>query len=84
MGLNGLYGLRPATRAPAQIIERIQLLKGPGALINGLAPGGSIGGGFNIVTKRALEEPLTQVTSFFVSAANVGVHLDLSRRFGDK
>ncbi|HEY8578278.1 MAG TPA: TonB-dependent receptor, partial [Beijerinckiaceae bacterium] len=84
VGLNGLYGLVAPSRVPAQIIERIELLKGPGALVNGIAPSGSIGGGVNIVTKRALEEPLTRVTPFFVSSANAGVHLDVSRRFGDK
>lgn len=82
VGLNGLYGLVSSNRVPAQIIERIELLKGPGALINGIAPGGSIGGGINIVTKRALEMPFVRVTPFFMSAANFGVHLDASSRFG--
>ena len=53
VGFNGLYGLVSSNRVPAQIIERIELLKGPGALINGIAPGGSVGGGINIVSKRA-------------------------------
>jgi iron complex outermembrane receptor protein len=82
VGLNGLYGLISSNRVPAQIIERIELLKGPGALINGIAPGGSIGGGINIVTKRALEVPFARVTPFFMSAANYGVHLDTGTRFG--
>jgi iron complex outermembrane receptor protein len=83
VGLNGLYGLASAQRVPAQIIERIELLKGPGALINGIAPSGGIGGGINIVTKRATEEPFTRLTPFFMSTANYGVHLETSRRFGD-
>lgn len=83
LGFNGLYGLLAPSRAPAQIIERIELLKGPGALINGIAPGGSVGGGINIVSKRALDEPLTRVTPFFMSAANAGVHVDFSRRYGE-
>jgi iron complex outermembrane recepter protein len=82
VGLNGLYGLTSSSRVPAEIIERIELLKGPGALINGIAPGGSVGGGINIVTKRALETPFTRVTPFFMSAANYGVHLDTGTRFG--
>lgn len=82
VGLNGLYGLISSNRVPAQIIERIELLKGPGALINGIAPGGSIGGGVNIVTKRALDVPLTRLTPFFMSAGNFGLHADVSRRFG--
>ena len=82
VGLNGLYGLISSNRVPAQIIERIELLKGPGALINGIAPGNSIGGGINIVTKRALEQSFARVTPFFMSAANYGVHLDTGTRFG--
>ena len=72
-----------SNRVPAAIIERIELLKGPGALINGIAPGGSVGGGINIVTKRATEIPFTRVTPFFMSAGNYGVHLETSRRFGE-
>ena len=49
--------LRPDLVQPrsAYFIERIELLLGPGALMNGIAPGGSVGGGINIVTKRAGE-----------------------------
>ena len=83
VGFNGLYGLISSNRVPAQIIERIELLKGPGALINGIAPGGSVGGGINIVSKRAIEVPFTRITPVFMSAGNFGVLLDTSRRFGD-
>ena len=69
---------------PAQIIERIELLKGPGALINGIAPGGSVGGAINIVTKRAREIPFTRLTPFFMSAGNYGLHLETSGRYGEK
>lgn len=83
VGLNGLYGLISSNRVPAQIIERLELLKGPGALVNGIAPGGSVGGGINIVTKRALEVPFARLTPIFMSAGNYGAYLDASRRFGD-
>lgn len=53
VGFNGMYGLVSSNRVPAQIVERIELLKGPGALVNGISPGGSIGGGINILSKRA-------------------------------
>jgi iron complex outermembrane receptor protein len=82
VGFNGLYGLVSSSRVPAQIIERIELLKGPGALINGIAPGGSVGGGINIVSKRATEESFARLTPFFMSGANYGVQLDSSQRFG--
>ncbi|MET0675488.1 MAG: TonB-dependent receptor, partial [Bradyrhizobium sp.] len=83
IGLNGLYGLVAPNHVPAQIIERIELLKGPGALINGMAPGGSVGGGINIVTKRAGEIPFSRVTPFFMSAGNYGVMLETSQRYGE-
>jgi len=83
VGFNGLYGLVAPNHVPAQIIERIELLKGPGALINGIAPGGSVGGGINIVSKRALDEPFTRLTPMFLSSGNYGLHLETSRRFGE-
>ncbi|WP_449234125.1 TonB-dependent siderophore receptor [Azospirillum doebereinerae] len=83
VGFNGMYGLVSQNRVPAQIIERIELLKGPGALANGIAPGGSIGGGINILSKRAGDEPLTRVTTTYQSDANFGLNLDVGRRFGE-
>jgi iron complex outermembrane receptor protein len=83
VGLNGLYGLVSSSRVPAQIIERIELLKGPGALINGIAPGGTVGGAINILTKRAGEIPFTRVTPFFMSAGHYGLHVETSQRYGE-
>ncbi|WP_109051399.1 TonB-dependent receptor [Azospirillum sp. TSA6c] len=83
VGFNGMYGLVSSNRVPAQIVERIELLKGPGALVNGISPNGSIGGGINILAKRAGDDPLTRVTTTYMSDANLGVHLDVGRRFGE-
>ncbi|WP_342452970.1 TonB-dependent receptor [Pararoseomonas indoligenes] len=82
VGLNGLYGLLSSNRAQAQYIERIELLRGPGALINGIAPGGSIGGAINIITKRAGDDPLTRLTPVFISNGNFGIQADIARRYG--
>ncbi|MGX5734969.1 TonB-dependent receptor [Bosea thiooxidans] len=82
-GFNGLYGLISSSRANAQYIERIQLLKGPAAFINGIPPGGSVGGSINIVTKRATDDPFVVVTPTFLSSGNLGVLVDANRRFGD-
>ena len=82
VGFNGLYGLISSNRVAAQLVERVELLKGPGALVNGLAPGSSIGGGINIVGKRAGDQDLTRLTSTYISEANFGVHADVSRRAG--
>ncbi|WP_338664464.1 TonB-dependent siderophore receptor [Pararoseomonas sp. SCSIO 73927] len=82
VGLNGLFGLISSNRAQAQYIERIELLRGPGALINGIAPGGSIGGAINVITKRAGDDPLTRLTPVFISDGNFGIQADLARRYG--
>ncbi len=83
VGFNGMFGLVSSNRVPAQIVERIELLKGPGALVNGIAPGGSTGGGINILAKRAGDEPLTRVTTTYTSDANLAAHVDVGRRFGE-
>ena len=82
VGFNGLYGLIPQSHVPAQLIERVEVLKGPGALMNGIAPTGSVGGGINIVSKRADDAPLTRVTTMYTGKANFGVGIDVGRRFG--
>lgn len=63
-------------------IERVEILRGPNALLNGTAPGGSIGGMVNLVPKRAGDEALTQLTAQYMSDSQVGGHIDLGRRFG--
>ncbi len=82
VAVNGLYGLVSSSRVPVQILERVEVLKGPGTLMRGIPPGGSVGGGINVVTKRADDEPLTRVTTSYASRANLTAQLDLGRRFG--
>ncbi|WP_255517091.1 Plug domain-containing protein [Herbaspirillum sp. SJZ099] len=38
VAFNGLYGLVPLTRMPIAMVERIEVLKGPGTLMYGMAP----------------------------------------------
>ena len=82
VGLNGLYGLTSASRMPAVIMERVEVLKGPGTLMNGIGPNGSVGGGINIVTKRAGDDPLTRLTATYENKSQLGSQLDMGRRFG--
>jgi iron complex outermembrane recepter protein len=84
VALNGLYGLTPNWRIGTDSVERIELLKGPGAFLYGMAPGGGVGGNVNIVTKRAGNEPLTEFTADYSSDAVFGGHVDIGRRFGDR
>lgn len=82
VGFNGLYGLVSQNRVPAQLVERVEILKGPSALVNGIAPSGSIGGSINIVSKRADNDPLTRLTGLYTGTGNVGLGVDIGRRFG--
>lgn len=83
ISMNGLYGLSPSTRMPLEMIERVEVLKGPGSLTNGVGPSGGIGGSINVVTKRAGDEPLTRLTTTYMGASQFGSHLDVGRRFGE-
>jgi iron complex outermembrane recepter protein len=82
-GLNGLFGLAPTTRIPLEMVERVQVLKGPGTFVNGIPPSGSIGGSVNLVTKRAGNEPLTRLTTSYLGESQFGAHVDAGRRFGE-
>lgn len=42
--IGGLYGVAPYYRISPEMYERIEVLKGPSALLNGMPPGGSVGG----------------------------------------
>lgn len=84
VALNGLFGLSPYYRVPVEVIDRVEVLKGPSALLTGMSPGGAVGGGVNVVTKRADDEPLTRVTANYVSDSQFGTHVDIGRRFGDE
>lgn len=79
---DGLYGLVPHNRTPSEFMERVEVLKGPGALLYGMSLGGAVGGTVNLVPKRAEDVPLTRLTTSYVSDANLGGHLDVGRRFG--
>jgi len=79
----GLYGVAPALTVTPEYLERVEILKGPSALLNGMPPFGSIGGTVNLIPKRAPDEPVTEATVNYASNGQVGGHLDFARRFGD-
>lgn len=79
---NGLFGLTPGFQVATELLERIEVLKGPGALLYGMTPGGSVGGVINLVPKRAGDTPLTRLTAKFSADSELGAHLDMGRRFG--
>ncbi|MYM58162.1 TonB-dependent siderophore receptor [Vibrio sp. OCN044] len=82
MMFNGLYGIAPYYRSTPEMYQRIDVLKGPSSLLNGMPPNGSVGGAINLVPKRAQETPTTSFTGTYMSDSQFGGHLDLGRRFG--
>ncbi len=82
--LNGLAGMSPLRSPDMDYIERVEVLRGPSALLNGMAASGAggIGGSYNLVTKQAGDEPLTELTTRYASRSQLGAHLDIGRRFG--
>ncbi|MGN8273659.1 TonB-dependent receptor [Pseudomonas sp. SMN5] len=82
LAYDGVYGVAPNYRVFTDYAERVEVLKGPGALMYGISPNSGVGGVINIVPKRALDEDLTRVTTSYASDSELGGHLDISRRFG--
>lgn len=81
--LNGLPGIVAQYRSATDFVERIELLKGPSAMLSGMSPGGSVGGTVNLVTKRATDQPVTSFTASYLSDSRPGLHADVGRRFGE-
>ncbi|KQT34031.1 TonB-dependent receptor [Methylophilus sp. Leaf414] len=79
---NGLYGISPRDSSSMIGIERVEVLRGPNALLNGIAPGGSVGGAINLVPKRAGYQPLKRMTLSYIDDSQLAAHADVARRFG--
>lgn len=83
IAFNGVYGVAPNYRVFTDYVERIEVIKGPTALLYGMAPNSSVGGTINIVPKRASDVDLTRITTDYATRTQLGGHLDVSRRFGE-
>jgi len=88
--LNGLYGIAPYYTTGANFIERVEVLKGPSAVLNGMTTGGTgvtsgggVGGTVNLVTKHAPDIDITQLTATYASRTQFGENIDVSRRYGE-
>ncbi|RYX91990.1 MAG: TonB-dependent receptor [Comamonadaceae bacterium] len=82
VSFNGLYGISPRNASSLIGVERVEVLRGPNALLNGIAPAGSVGGSINLVPKRAGLEPLNRVTLSYIDDGQLGTQVDVARRFG--
>src|SRR5690606_8734681 len=85
MAYNGLCGLLPRQYLAAELSERVEVLRGANACLNGAAPGGSgLGGAINIMPKRAPAAPLTRVTTGVQSGAQLYGAVDVGRRLAQE
>ena len=80
---NGVYGLAPRFYTGVESLARVEIIKGPTAMLSGMAPNSSIGGTVNYVPKRAGAEPLNRVTMTYGEGHQFTQHLDIGRRFND-
>lgn len=83
--LNGLAGVPPQRAPDMDYIERVEVLRGSSALLNGMASSGTggLGGTYNLITKQAGDEPLAQLTTRYMSNSQFGAHIDVGQRFGE-
>ncbi|HWK54124.1 MAG TPA: TonB-dependent receptor [Hyphomicrobiales bacterium] len=82
--LNGLAGMAPLNYPSTDFIERVEVLRGPNTLLKGTTMNGmaALGGTVDLVTKRASDDALTQLSTRYISDAQFGIHADVGRRFG--
>lgn len=83
LAFDGVYGVASNYRVFTEYAERIEVVKGPAALLYGMSPNSAVGGVINVVPKRSLDEDLTRFTARYAQDAQLGSHIDISRRFGD-
>lgn len=82
VAFDGVYGVSPNYHLFPEYIERVEVLKGPAAMLYGMSPNSGVGGVVNLVPKRAGNTDLTRFTLDYGSDAQVGGGVDVSRRWG--
>lgn len=82
VALDGLYGITPRQLVSPELYDRVQVLNGSSAFLFGAAPGGSgLGGGINLIPKRA-EKTLYRATASYAGNGLWGGAIDAGARFG--
>lgn len=85
MAYNGLYGLLPRQYLAAELVERVEILRGANTFLNGAAPNLSgVGGAVNVMPKRAPIHDLNKVSVGTQSGGQSYLATDLARRSSDK
>ena len=84
ISFNETFAVVDTRRLAVEQFERVEVLKGPSALLNGISPNSTTSGGaINLVPKRGTDIPLTRLTGLGSSHGQLGAHLDVGRRFGE-
>lgn len=84
IAIDGLYGVTPRQLVSPELYDRVQVLNGASAFLFGAAPGGSgIGGGINLIPKRAGTDPFIRVTGTYTGQSIFGGSFDAGTRFGE-
>ena len=85
MAYNGLYGILPRQYLSTQLVERVEILRGANAVLNGAAPSSSgLGGAVNVMPKRAPKTDLNRVY-FGINDGGLGyTAADVARRSDDQ
>lgn len=64
--------------------DRVEVLKGPGAVLFGVNAFSTIGGVVNFVPKRPLDYDYNSISTRFADRSSYGAQVDVSRRYGEK
>uniref|UniRef100_E6VE94 TonB-dependent siderophore receptor n=1 Tax=Rhodopseudomonas palustris (strain DX-1) TaxID=652103 RepID=E6VE94_RHOPX len=83
VAFDGVYGIAPNFRIFNDYVDRIEVFKGPAAMLSGVSPNGGVGGVINVVPKRA-EADLSRIGVGYASKGFAYTNLDVARRFGDQ
>lgn len=83
MQFNGLYGIAPRFYTGTEGYERVEIIKGPSALLGGMAPNDTVGGTINFVPKRATDKAINKVKLSYGNGSEFTQHVDVGHRFGD-
>lgn len=80
---NGLYSLLPRQYIATELFERVEVLRGASSFLTGANPnGGGIGGGINLLPKRAPNYDLNRITLGASHNDDRNIAADVARRFG--
>lgn len=83
MQFNGLYGIAPRFYTGTEGYDRVEITKGPSALLGGMAPNDTVGGTINFVPKRATDKAINKIKLSYGNGSEFTQHVDVGHRFGD-